>query len=188
MIGPAKLSFLIDSLRNPYSTSTSDSFEAAFKTRDGIAIATQSTDLTTSASVVSSFKDISIIRGSKENGAHTSYKFKIQLGNPAPAGGALVVTLPSEVTVLTLDGAFADCAGQGNLKSTLVCKPINKQIVIALEFSSPLKRLSSGEFLEFEIFNVKNPGSLRATESFAFELKTSDRVYLISAAYKDQGI
>ena len=62
----------------------------------------------------------------------------------------MVVTLPSEVTVLTLDGAFADCAGQGNLKSTLVCKPINKQIVIALEFSSSLKELSSEKFLEFE--------------------------------------
>lgn len=172
LVGPSKLSFLIDSLRNPYSTGTSSSFKALFKTKDGVAIAIQSSDLTTSAEVVSSFKDINISRGSEENGAQTNYKFKIQLGNPAPTGGALVVTLPLDVTVLTLDGSVADCAGQGNLKSILTCKPFNNQIVITLEFSSSIKNLNTGEFLEFEIFNVKNPGSFKATSSFAFELKT----------------
>lgn len=77
LVGPSKLSFLIDSLRNPYSTGTSSSFKALFKTKDGVAIAIQSSDLTTSAEVVSSFKDINISRGSEENGAQTNYKFKI---------------------------------------------------------------------------------------------------------------
>lgn len=182
LVGPMSFSFTISSLRNPFSTATTDSFKAIFMSKNNFAIAIQSSGITTSASVPSPFKDITISRGSKENGVLTDYQLVVKLQNPAPNGSILVVAMPSATSAATLDGAV-DCAGRGSLKSSLECKLIGNQIVTSLAFSS-VKVLESGESLELEFFNIKNPISLKPTKSLSFDLKSSNGVYAISAAHE----
>ena len=187
LVGPMSFSFTISSLRNPFSTATSDSFKAIFMSENNFAIAIQSSGLKTSASVPSPFKDITISRGSKENGVLTNYQFVVKLQNPAPNGSILVVAMPSEIKALTMDQDAVDCAGRGSLKGALECKLIGNQIVTSLAFSSA-KVLESGESLELEFFNIKNPISLMPTKSLSFDLKSSDGVYAISAAHEGHPI
>jgi len=187
LVGPMSFSFTISSLRNPFSTATTDSFKAILMSKNNFAIAIQSSGITTSASVPSPFKDITMSRGSKENGVLTDYQLVVKLQNPAPNGSILVVAMPSEISVATLDGAAVDCAGRGSLKSSLECKLIGNQIVTSLAFSS-VKVLESGESLELEFFNIKNPISLKPTKSLSFDLKSSDGVYAISAAHEGHKI
>ena len=187
LVGPMSFSFTISSLRNPFSTATTDSFKAIFMSKNNFAIAIQSSGITTSASVPSPFKDITVSRGSTENGVLTGYQLVVKLQNPAPNGSILMVAMPSEISVATLDGAAVDCAGRGSLKNSLECKLIGSQIVTSLAFSS-VKVLESGESLELEFFNIKNPISLKPTKSLSFDLKSSDGVYAISDAHEGHKI
>lgn len=82
----------------------------------------------------SSFKSVFISRDSEQNGQYTKYEFSVELRNPAPRGSILLITIPSSVSVKTIDGTFIDCLGEQNLKSSLECKLSGRKIQVTLDF------------------------------------------------------
>jgi hypothetical protein len=122
---------------------------------------------------------ITIKRGSEQNGKFTSYSFSVQSLNPFNQDSKLVVSLPPQLSVKTLDGTFVECSGEGIFKLSLECKLSNRRIEIGLALQNQ-KEVSAGSDITFTLYNVRNPLSLSSSDSFGFELKTSDRLYLIS--------
>lgn len=161
------MSFQIANLRNPFSTQSSDSFIATFRSSNGYVIARQAEGMSVSVNQGGPFSSIAIARDSLQNGVYTRYQFTIQNENPTPTGSILLITIPESIKVKTLDGTFIDCMGQGSLKSSIECKLQNNKIQVQLDFKSSAGLQKQEEF-QFSIFEVRNPNSVKESESLKF--------------------
>ena len=128
----------------------------------------------------SSFDKVVVKRGKEDNGEMTWYKFNLTTKNPYLSGSKLLITLPEEVGLRTIDGTFVECSGEGDLKVSLECKLTGlKRISIALDLQVKTE-IAAGATVTFTLFNLINPLSFKPSSLFNFELRTNNRLYLIS--------
>lgn len=160
-----EISFLINSLRNPYSTKSTDSFSILISDSEGNAIVKQVRGVSVVVNEPSKFGKITIDRDSLINGQFTSFKFQIEVMNAIENYSKLSIAIPDSINVKTLDGTFVKCAGYDLVKTSLECKLSNRKIEINLALQSATE-VKPGSFISFSLHNLQNPLSLRPSETF----------------------
>lgn len=108
------LTFTMAGITNPRSKQPSSSFTINIYSSDGYTQYSTSSGFTVTMTTANDYSSISLDTASQANGAQTDYTFSITLANELQNSDIIKVTVPSEVTIVSLS-----CKGETNLQSSL---------------------------------------------------------------------
>lgn len=163
-----QVSFSMNGILNPVSTSTTSSF--VFQTFDSnnYQINVRSSGITVTMTSVGDLERASLTLGSTINGATTTYTFTFRASSPLVDGDKMYIKVPDSIT----PPVSPTCTGITKLAATLTCNTLNKEIYVTLSFTGGTKIDPSIEFA-FSIAGFKNPSSTKPTNALTFQAQDS---------------
>lgn len=164
-------------IRNPRSFKESKTFKITTQTSEGCNIDKNYENLTIKNNISGSSTNISVTSSSLITGDTSNYEFSITPGTMLISGDVLKIIFPTQITGLNNNNI--SIVGTLNLS-------VNPQntitqdsqgiftVTIVLSFNKPCNCVTSSEKFIFQIQNLKNPISLKPTDSFNFSFSTTD--------------
>jgi hypothetical protein len=176
---PTNTNFIITLpyIRNPRSLKESSTFRITTQTSDGCNIDKNFENLTVKNSVSGSTTSISVTPSSLITGDSSNYEFSITPKTMLISGDVLKIIFPIQIT--GLNNSNISIVGTLNLSASLR-NTITKDaqgiytVSIILSFNTACNCVTSSEKFVFQIQNLKNPISLKQTDTFNFSFSTSD--------------
>ena len=162
------LSFSIAGVRNPLSMKPTSSFIIATTTNDDYEIDKISSGKTLTLDTPSDFLNIEIAPGSLQNGASTSYNFKITLRSEHRSSDVLTIIVPSDIIFTS----SIQCVAIKSIQAPLNCIKSGQAVSLSILHNTAV--IPAGTLIEFEIADLKNPSAAITTQSFDLFTATAE--------------
>ncbi|CAG9335482.1 unnamed protein product [Blepharisma stoltei] len=159
-----KIQILASGILNPPTTDTMSGFSVYTSLNSGVV--EYYSGITVGVNLPNTLTVSSLSLQQTQINQMTTMSFSIQCSNPVPSGSILIVSLPSDFSItddFSVDGVYG-------IAYSLSSSVSNNIITITNGFSSYLTALSA---IQFEISNIKNPSSMKATGAINVLLKTN---------------
>lgn len=169
--------FTLQSITNPSSTQSTDTFSFSVSSSGGFLINDYSTDVKLTTTTPSTITSASLTQSSLDANATNDVTFNITLINNVAAGGTLSLIYPSQITVTaaTLSAELVSPTAIASLTSSLTSS--SRRIDITDMFPSGA---TAGDTYQFIIKNLRNSEFADQTSSFQITTYTdSTRTYSI---------
>jgi hypothetical protein len=168
------ISIDIPHIRNNRSLKPSDPVGVLTLTSDGYNIDKTKEGLVVTNTAIANISKVTISPNSLMTGDITTYIFSIQLATVLYNNDTIKLTIPSQIGISVSNNVSV--IGRQGLIDTLLPNTIsNSQGVSTISITATLATsITSTSNFEFEIQNLKNPISLKPTDSFTLGVLTSD--------------
>ena len=166
------VSIKIDPVTTASSTTPTGTFTVVTKSPNGNNIDTGTGGSTTArAGIIYQYLSNSLVTANDLTvGASTTYIFDMWLSHTVAAGGAIVITFPSEISIIDRSSDTACTSIIVGLGSAAKCQVSSRVLTVIGGFTSDF---TGGGRVSFTINGVTNPSSNAPTSSFRFNSTTN---------------
>ncbi|OMJ74195.1 hypothetical protein SteCoe_26950 [Stentor coeruleus] len=166
------ITFTLNSVINPGTTKTSDTFKAYTYTTDGYKIDMKDTGITVATTTAATISTMVIAAADSKIAASTSYTISYLPVNSHPAGTVIFVTIPSEFIIGTLS-----CTAV-TISSSATCLINSRTVTVNSGFPTAVAAAST---VSFTLNGFTNPSTMITTSVWTVSSVTSDN-YLIDTS------
>ncbi|CAI2380785.1 unnamed protein product [Moneuplotes crassus] len=154
-------------IQNPLSIKTTGSFAVYLKTSSGANIASITTGITYTATV-GSITDMTATPDATTVGVSTSVLFRFKPKHNIPASSKLIVTLPSETSIVAKTSATCTLSDLAHIQSSATCTVTGRVIEISSPFSADFNQ-DTTKIIAFKIGDITMPSTTAPSSIGTFE-------------------
>ena len=154
-------------ITNPLSTKITNSFQIFLKTSLDINIASVTTGVTYTASA-GTITNMSAVPDATEVGVSTSVLFKFMPTHIIPVSSRLIITLPSETSIVAKDTASCFLSDLTQIQLTATCSVNGRQITIFNPFATDFIQ-DGTKIITFKINGITMPGTTAPSTAGTFQ-------------------
>jgi hypothetical protein len=155
-----------ETITNPLSTKTTDSFQIYLKTSGGSSIASLSSGVTFT-STVGAITAMTATPGATTVGISTTVLFSFVPTHLIPVSSQIIVTLPIETSIVAKDSGSCTLSSLSEIQSAATCTISGRIITISNPFSADFTQ-DGTKTLTFQITEVSMPGTTTPSSEGTF--------------------
>lgn len=155
-----------ETITNPLSTKTTDSFQVYLKTSGGFAISSLTSGVTFT-STVGAITAMTATPGATTVGISTPVLFSFVPTHLIPVSSQLIVTLPIETSIVAKDSASCTLSSLSEIQSSATCTVSGRIITISDPFSADFTQ-DGTKTITFQITEVSMPGTTAPSSEGTF--------------------